>query len=254
MSCGPLHGIKVVESAHMLSGPYCSQILGDMGASVVKVESTGRGDRTREGSPFSEIGHVSYTFLSRNRNKRSVRIDLSTEEGSGLMYHLLREADVFVHNLRRDTMKGLGLSYEALQPVNPRLVYASISGFGDQGPYKDLPGQDMQVQAMSGILSITGYPDRSSTPIGTMVGDASAAIWDGLRYSERPLSEGADGQGPGAVQLPTFQSAGAPGFHHRPLPGDPRRSGEAGDGLVRHASPLRYMGDQGRQRDVHFHL
>ena len=111
MSCGPLHGIKVVESAHMLSGPYCSQILGDMGASVVKVESTGRGDRTREGSPFSEIGHVSYTFLSRNRNKRSVRIDLSTEEGSGLMYHLLREADVFVHNLRRDTMKGLGLSY-----------------------------------------------------------------------------------------------------------------------------------------------
>ena len=177
MSCGPLHGIKVVESAHMLSGPYCSQILGDMGASVVKVESTGRGDRTREGSPFSEIGHVSYTFLSRNRNKRSVRIDLSTEEGSGLMYHILREADVFVHNLRRDTMKGLGLSYEDLQPVNPRLVYASISGFGDQGPYKDLPGQDMQVQAMSGILSITGYPDRNSTPIGTMVGDASAAIW-----------------------------------------------------------------------------
>ncbi len=176
MACGPLHGIKVIDSSHMLSGPYCCQMLGDLGASVIKVESTGRGDRSREGPPFSKVGHVSYTFLSRNRNKRSICIDLANEEGRGIMYRLVGQADVLVHNLRRETMSGFGLSYEDLKVVNPRLIYASISGFGDRGPYKDLPGQDMQVQAMSGILSITGYPGLSSTPIGTMVGDAAAGV------------------------------------------------------------------------------
>ena len=176
MSCGPLHGVRVVETGHMLSAPYCCQLLGDMGADVIKVETIGRGDRSREGAPFSETGQVSYTYLSRNRNKRSVCIDLGGEEGQGVMYRLLGSSDVYVHNLRRNTMAGLGLSYKDLEKLNPRLIYAGISGFGDKGPYKDLPGQDMQVQAMSGILSITGYPDQGSTPIGTMIGDSASGI------------------------------------------------------------------------------
>lgn len=176
MSCGPLHGVRVVETGHMLSAPYCCQLLGDMGADVIKVESIGRGDRSREGAPFSDTGQVSYTYLSRNRNKRSVCIDLGGEEGKGVMYRLLGSSDVYVNNLRRETLAGLGLSYKDLDKLNPRLIYAGISGFGNKGPYKDLPGQDMQVQAMSGILSITGYPDRGSTPIGTMIGDSASGI------------------------------------------------------------------------------
>ena len=180
MACGPLHGVKVIECGHMLSGPYCCQVLGDLGANVTKVESTGRGDRTRELPPYSDHGGVSYGFLSRNRNKRSICVDLATDEGREIMYRLVKDADVLVHNLRRTTMAGLKLAYGDLKEVNPRLVYASISGFGDEGPYKDLPVEDMQAQAMSGILSIIGYPDLSSTPIGTQLGDAATGILSAL--------------------------------------------------------------------------
>ncbi len=176
MSCGPLHGVKVIEVAHMLSTPLCTQLLGDLGADVVKVEAIGKGDRAREGAPFSKVGNVSYTFLSRNRSKRSMCLDLAKEEGKGIMYKLVEASDVFLHNLRRNTMASLALDYSDLKKVNPMLIYGAITGFGDKGPYKDLPGQDMQVQAMSGILSLSGYPDRGNTPIGTMLGDSAAGM------------------------------------------------------------------------------
>ena len=195
MACGPLHGVKVIECAHMLSGPYCCQILGDLGASVVKVESTGAGDRTRGLHPFSDPGGVSYGFLSRNRNKRSICVDLATDEGREVIYRLVRDGDVLVHNLRRTTMAGLKLAYDDLKKVNPRLVYASISGFGEEGPYKDLPGEDMQAQAMSGILSIIGYPDLSSTPVGTQLGDSATGIVSALGVVSALYARDRTGQG-----------------------------------------------------------
>ena len=195
MACGPLHGVKVIECAHMLSGPYCCQILGDLGASVIKVESTGAGDRTRGLHPFSDPGGVSYGFLSRNRNKRSACVDLGTDEGREVMYRLVRDADVLVHNLRRTTMAGLKLAYSDLKQVNPRLVYASISGFGEEGPYRDLPGEDMQAQAMSGILSIIGYPDLSSTPVGTQLGDSATGIVSALGVVGALYARDRTGQG-----------------------------------------------------------
>ena len=195
MACGPLHGVKVIECAHMLSGPYCCQILGDLGAEVVKVESTGAGDRTRGLHPFSDPGGVSYGFLSRNRNKRSVCVDLASEEGREVMYRLVRDADVLVHNLRRTTMASLKLAYADLKEVNPRLVYASISGFGETGPHRDLPGEDMQAQAMSGILSIIGYPDQSSTPVGTQLGDATTGIVSALGVVSALYARDRTGQG-----------------------------------------------------------
>lgn len=176
MACGPLHGIRVVEHTHMYAGPYCCAILGDLGANVIKVEPIHRGDRIRELSPFTPEGRFSYPFGVRNRNKRSLAVDLATPEGQAIAYRLVSTADVFVHNIRPQTLERLGLSYPRLRALNPRLIFASISGFGDRGPYRNLPGQDLQIQAMSGILSITGYPDRPSTPIGDHIGDAAGGI------------------------------------------------------------------------------
>lgn len=177
MSCGPLHGIRVLDVSHMYAGPYCAQWLGDMGAEVVKVESTDHGDRVRHGPPpLMKQDKVSYTFLSVNRNKRSIAADLSTEAGRLIVHRLVRRSDVFLHNLRLATAIRLGLAYEDLKQINPGLVYASISGFGEKGPYKDLPGQDLQVQAMAGLMSITGYPDRVSVPAGDAIADAVTGI------------------------------------------------------------------------------
>ncbi len=177
MSCGPLHGTNVLDVSHMYAGPYCAQWLGDMGAEVIKVEALGHGDRVRNAPPpLMKDGNVSYTFLSVNRNKRSIAADLATEAGRDIVYKLVEKSDVFLHNLRPGTVDKLGLSYEDLKQNNPGLVYASISGFGDKGPHKDLPGQDLQVQAMAGLMSITGYPDRVSVPAGDAIVDAVTGI------------------------------------------------------------------------------
>jgi len=177
MSNGLLDGIKVVDITHMLAGPYCAQWLGDMGADVIKVEATGHGDRMRSSAPSTmKDGKIGYGFLAVNRNKRGISVNLSTEEGRGVIYKLVEQADVFLVNLRETTVKKLGLSYEDLRRINPRLVYASISGFGDKGPYKDLPGQDLQIQAMTGLMSITGYKDRTSVPAGEAIADAVTGI------------------------------------------------------------------------------
>ncbi|MDP6403522.1 MAG: CoA transferase, partial [SAR202 cluster bacterium] len=135
MSNGLLDGIKVVDITHMLAGPYCAQWLGDMGADVIKVEATGQGDRSRHSAPsIMKDGKIGYGFLAVNRNKRGISVNLSTEAGRGIIYKLVEQADVFLVNLRASTVKKLGLSYEDLRRINPRLVYASISGFGDKGP------------------------------------------------------------------------------------------------------------------------
>ncbi|HJN88076.1 MAG: CoA transferase [Dehalococcoidia bacterium] len=177
MSEGLLDGIRVVDITHMYAGPYCAQWLSDMGAEVIKVEATGHGDRMRSGPPtIMKDGKLNYLFMSVNRNKRAIAVDLSTEEGRLIINKLVERADVLLVNLRATTVEKLGLSYKQLSPINPRLVHASITGFGDKGPYKDLPGQDLQLQAMTGLMSITGYSDRVSVPAGDAIADAVTGI------------------------------------------------------------------------------
>jgi crotonobetainyl-CoA:carnitine CoA-transferase CaiB-like acyl-CoA transferase len=176
MASAPLEGIKVLDLSQMLAGPGCAQMLGDQGADVIKVEPLW-GERQRLGPvPIDE--QTSYTFLAYNRNKRSISLDLSTDDGVQVLYRLVENADVFIQNYRAETVDQLGISYDRLMAINRRLVYASISGYGDRGPFSGLPGQDLQLQAFSGLISVTGYPDepRPSTPAGSSVTDNSAAM------------------------------------------------------------------------------
>ena len=171
----PLSGITVLDVTHMLAGPYCTWILGALGAEVIKVEMPGRGDFTRRIAPFSH-GESLY-FLSVNRNKRSIALDLKSPEGKEVFRRLAAKADILVENNRAGVMTRLGLDYTALSEINSRLIFASISGFGQTGPYRDRPAFDAVVQAMSGMMSITGEPDRSPSRVGASIGDMGASLF-----------------------------------------------------------------------------
>ena len=172
---GPLAGLKVVDVTHMLAGPYCTWLLGSLGADVVKVEHPERGDFTRSIAPHRE--GMSLYFASVNRNKRSLGLDLKKQDGKAVMRRLVASADILVENNRPGVMERLGLGYAALKEVNPRLVYASISGFGHTGPYRERPAFDAVVQAMSGLMSITGEAGRGPVRVGTSVGDITASLF-----------------------------------------------------------------------------
>ncbi len=172
---GPLSGITVVDVTHMLAGPYCTWILGALGADVIKVEMPGRGDFTRRIAPFSH-GESLY-FLSVNRNKRSIALDLKSPDGKEVFRRLTAKADIIVENNRAGVMTRLGLDYAALSEINSRLIFASLSGFGQTGPYRDRPAFDAVVQAMSGMMSITGEPDRPPLRVGTSIGDMGASLF-----------------------------------------------------------------------------
>jgi crotonobetainyl-CoA:carnitine CoA-transferase CaiB-like acyl-CoA transferase len=156
----PLEGVRVLDLSRLLAGPFCTTILGDLGADIIKIEALPAGDLYRSAAPFHNGESVS--FLSINRNKRSVGIDLRKPGGLDLVRTIAEKADVIVENFKPGTMEEMQLSYEALFARNPRLIYASISGFGRTGPYGKLPGVDQIAQGMSGFMSITGQaePDR----------------------------------------------------------------------------------------------
>lgn len=169
MSRGPLDGLLVADFSRVLAGPYCTQMLSDLGAQVIKVERPGVGDDTRSwGPPFVE-GFSTY-FLSVNRNKRSVALDLASDDGRHDAWLLATRADVLVENFRMGAMDQFGLGYATLRDHNPGLVYCSISAFGYQDPHH-LPGYDFLVQAMSGLMSITGQPDGEPTKVGVALVD-----------------------------------------------------------------------------------
>lgn len=172
---GPLAGLRVIDCTHMLAGPYCTWILGGLGADVIKVEMPGRGDFTRRVAPF--LDGQSIYFLSVNRNKRSLTLNLKTEQGQALLRRLVETADVLVENNRPGVMARLGCDYAELAAVNPRLVYASVSGFGQTGPYHTKPAFDVVVQALSGMMSITGEPDRPPARVGASIGDIGASLF-----------------------------------------------------------------------------
>ncbi len=172
---GPLDGIRVLDLTRVLAGPYCTMFLGDLGAEVVKVEQPGVGDDTRGwGPPFA--GGESAYFLCVNRNKKSITVDLKTDDGVDLIRRLAASTDVLIENFRPGTMEHLGLGDENLRSVNSKLIYASLSGFGADGPMSDVPGYDLIVQAWGGLMSITGAPDGEPTKVGVAIIDLVAGL------------------------------------------------------------------------------
>ncbi|WP_243296700.1 CaiB/BaiF CoA transferase family protein [Bacillus litorisediminis] len=171
----PLDGIKVIDLSRILSGPFCTMILGDFGAEVIKVESP-EGDDTRGwGPPF--VGEESAYFLSINRNKKSIVINLKTEEGREIFLDLVKDADVVVENFRPGTLKRLKIDYNILKSANPKIILASISGYGQTGPYSNKPGYDVIAQGMGGLTSVTGEPGQPPVKVGFSVADIGAGMW-----------------------------------------------------------------------------
>jgi formyl-CoA transferase len=168
----PLQGIRVLDLSRVLAGPYCTMVLGDLGADVIKVESPD-GDETRGwGPPFA--GGESAYYLCVNRNKRSIVVDFKTEHGRGILHELIRRSDILVENFRPGTLARFSLDYGSASAINPNLVYCSITGFGQTGPLRDKPGYDFMIQGMGGLMSITGEPDGEPIKVGVAVADLFA--------------------------------------------------------------------------------
>jgi len=165
----PLKGIRVLDLTRVLAGPYCAMLLGDMGAEVIKVEEPGKGDDTRGWPPFA--GGQSTYFMSVNRNKQSLTLNLKAPEGRELLKKLVKKSDVLLENFRTGTMEKLGLGYATLAKLNPRLIYCAMSGFGESGPESHRGGYDLIVQAESGVMDLTGFPDGPPVKVGNSIAD-----------------------------------------------------------------------------------
>ena len=170
-----LEGIKIIDLSRVLAGPFCTMLLADMGAEVIKVEIPVKGDDSRSFPPFKE-GQGTY-FINFNRNKKSIVLDLKNSSDVNKFLEIIKSMDVLVENFRPGTMEKMGLGYERIKEVNNQIIYASISGFGHYGPYKDKPGYDIIGQAVGGIMSITGWPDGPPTRTGTAIADILAALF-----------------------------------------------------------------------------
>ncbi len=190
---GPLAGVRVVEVGNYIAAPFCAMQLADLGAEVIKVEHPQGGDTVRHVAPLLD-GEGS-AFLRINRNKRSVAVDLKSTEGKEIFRRLVMTADVVVENLRPGTMKDLGLDYGSLSLLNPRLVYVAASGWGQDGPLKDLPGLDIMAQARSGLMSITGLPGGDPVKVGVPVCDLVCGLYGALAAVAALRARGDDGPG-----------------------------------------------------------
>ncbi len=171
----PLNGIKVLDLTRVLAGPYATMLLGDLGAEIIKIEQPGTGDESRNFGPFKN--GFSLYFMSVNRGKRSVTLNLKTERGRAIFKQLLNQTDILVENFRPGTMEKLGLSYDTLKSEYPSLIYAACSGFGQTGPYAQQGAYDMIIQGMGGIISITGEPGGPPVRVGTSISDITAALF-----------------------------------------------------------------------------
>jgi CoA:oxalate CoA-transferase len=171
----PLKDIVVLDLTRVLAGPYTSMLLADFGANVIKIEAPGTGDDSRAFGPF--IGNESVYFMSLNRGKRSMTLNLKEKKAQQLFKAMVKKADIVLENYRPGTMEKFGLGYEALKAINPKLVYAACSGFGHTGPYSDKPAYDVIVQGMGGIMSITGQENGEPTRVGASIGDITAGLF-----------------------------------------------------------------------------
>ncbi|MEA4963036.1 CaiB/BaiF CoA transferase family protein [Lutispora sp.] len=171
----PLEHIKVLDFTRVLAGPYCTMILANMGAEIIKIERPGSGDDSRDFGPFMN-GQSAY-FVSINRGKKSIALDLKSPKAIELVKELVKEVDIVAENFRPGTMEKLGLGYEELKKINPKLIFATMSGFGQTGPYSKRPAYDMIVQGMGGIMSITGEEGGDPVRVGTSIGDITAGMF-----------------------------------------------------------------------------
>src|SRR3990172_287675 len=173
---GALDGIRVLDLSRVLAGPYCSMILGDLGADIIKVERPGIGDETRHwGPPFAAPGESAY-FLCTNRNKRSITVNLKAPQGLEIIKALARKSDIFLENFSPGTTDELGVGYEAIREVNPRIIYCSITGYGPDGPYRNRSGYDLVVSAIGGLMGITGEPEGPPVKVGVAITDVCTGI------------------------------------------------------------------------------
>ncbi|MEO5695151.1 MAG: CoA transferase [Usitatibacter sp.] len=211
---GPLQGIKVIELAQIMAGPTCGMLLADMGADVIKVEKLPGGDDTRSYSEPSIAGE-SAAFMMLNRNKRGMAVNLKTPAGLEVVKRLLADADVVTENYRKGTLEKLGLGYDVLQQLNPRLVYCAVSGYGRTGPYADKGGFDLIAQGFAGLMSITGEPGGPPVKSGTSIADINAGIFAALGIVSALVARGVSGRGQmvetslmeAAIQQTYWQSA-----------------------------------------------
>ena len=200
-SSGPLSGVTVVDLTRVLAGPFCTQILGDMGADVIKIERPGSGDDTRRfGPPFlkddagNDTGESAY-FMSCNRNKRSVAVDIAKPEGQALVRRLIGRADVVLENFKVGNLARYGLGYDDLREEFPRLIYCSITGFGQTGPYAERPGYDPLIQAMGGVMSVTGEPEGAPQKVGVPIVDLMAGMYANVAVIAALHNRAATGKG-----------------------------------------------------------
>jgi crotonobetainyl-CoA:carnitine CoA-transferase CaiB-like acyl-CoA transferase len=185
---GPLDGIRVVELARVLAGPYCGMVLADLGADVIKVEQPGAGDDLRHwGPPFMADGQSTY-FLGVNRNKRSIALDLKTSAGREVLDQLLTRSDVLIENFRPGGLATVGLDAARLHALNPDLIHCSITAFGTVGPMRDRPGYDVLIQAMSGLMSVTGEPDGEPVRVGVALVDIAAGLYSAIGILSQVLA------------------------------------------------------------------
>lgn len=174
----PLENIKVLDLTRVLAGPYCTMILSDLGAEVVKVEMPKTGDDSRAFGPFKN--NKSLYFLSINREKQSISLNLKTEKGKEILRELVKSFDIIIENYKPGTMEKLGLGYDELKKINPKIIYAASSGFGHTGPDKGRPSYDILAQAMGGIMSITGWKGSEPTRVGMSLGDITASLFTAI--------------------------------------------------------------------------
>jgi crotonobetainyl-CoA:carnitine CoA-transferase CaiB-like acyl-CoA transferase len=201
-----LDGMVVLDFSRVLAGPYCTMALADLGATVVKVERAGAGDDLRQwGPPFMADGESTY-FLSVNRNKRSIALDLKAQSGRKLALDLVRRSDVLLENFRPGVMESLGLGYEQLRQINPRLVYASITGYGTTGPLADRPGYDVIMQGMGGMMSITGEQEGTPMRVGVAIIDLVTGLYSAIAILGAVQSRNRSGAGQ-RVDLSLLESA-----------------------------------------------
>ena len=241
----PLDGLKVLDLTRVLAGPYCAMMLGDMGAEVIKIEEPIHGDDTRAWAPHRD-GWSTF-FLGLNRSKKSLAIDLKSEEGAGILRRLVAETDVLIENFRPGSLAKLGFSYTDAAEINPRLVYCSITGYGQTGPRKDLPGYDAVIQGECGLMDVTGSPDGPPTRVGVAITDYLAGLYamNGILLALRDRDRSGLGQHvdiglldamtsalalPALMYFNTGKAPGREGNQHHSL--TPYEAIEVADGLV----------------------
>jgi CoA:oxalate CoA-transferase len=190
---GPLSGITVIDLTRVLAGPFCTLLLADLGARVIKVEQPEKGDDSRAYGPF--INGKSGYFVAQNRGKESIALDLKNSDDVAILHRLLAKADVLIENFRPGTMERLGLGWGTMEPRYPKLIYAAASGFGQTGPYADRPAYDVIAQAMGGIMSLTGHEGGPPTRVGSSIGDLGAGLFTALGISSALFDRARTGKG-----------------------------------------------------------